>query len=96
MRQLIGKFEIADSMGRNPKSLMVFANREEGTVGFSLTNSGGTSFSLSNLQCGWRGPHLPDNTYEYPTNKALMKAVKEAVNGGVCKVQEEKLFIDVV
>jgi hypothetical protein len=95
MRQLIGKLDIADSFG-NKKSLKVFANREEGTVGFSLTNSGGTSFAISNLQCGWRGPHLPDNTYEYPTNKALMKAVKEAVNGGVCKVQEEKLFIDVV
>jgi len=95
MRQLIGKFEIADSFG-NKKSLKVFANREEGTVGFSLTNKSGTSFSISNMQCGWRGPHLPDNTYEYPTNKALMKAVKEAVNGGVCKVQEEKLFIDVI
>jgi hypothetical protein len=96
MRQLIGKFEIADSMGKNPKSLKVFANREEGTVGFSLTNKSGTSFSISNMQCGWRGPHLPDNTYEYPTNKALMKAVKEAVNGGVCNVVEEKLFIDVI
>ena len=95
MRQLIGKFEIADSFG-NKKSLKVFTNREEGTVGFSLTNSGGTSFAISNMQCGWRGPHLPDNTYEYPTNKALMKAVKEAVNGGVCKIQEEKLFIDVI
>ena len=95
MRQLIGKLDIEDSFG-NKKSLKVFANREEGTVGFSLTNSGGTSFSLSNMQCGWRGPHLPDNTYEYPTNRALMKAVKEAVNGGVCKVQEEKLFIDVI
>jgi len=95
MRQLIGKFEIADSFG-NKKSLKVFANREEGTVGFSLTNSRGTSFSISNLQCGWRGPHLPDNTYEYPTNKALMEAVKEAVNGGVCKVKEEKMFIDVI
>jgi hypothetical protein len=48
------------------------------------------------MQCGWRGPHLPDNTYEYPTNKALMRAVKEAVNGGVCNVIEEKLFIDVI
>jgi hypothetical protein len=96
MRQLIGKFEIADSMDRNPKSLMVFVNREEGTVGFSLTNKSGNSFAISNMQCGWRGPDLPDNTYEYPTNRALMKAVKEAVNGGVCKVKEEKLFIDVI
>jgi hypothetical protein len=93
MRQLIGKFEIEDSFG-NKKSLKVFANREEGTVGFSLTSKSGTSFSISNMMCGLKGPHLPDNTYEYPTNKSLMKAVKEAVNGGVCNVREEKLFID--
>lgn len=93
MRQLIGKLDIEDSFG-NKKVLKVFANREEGVVGFSLTSRSGTSFSLRNMQCGWRGPHLPDNTYEYPTNKALMKAVKEAVNGGVCNVVEEKLFID--
>jgi len=92
MRQLIGKFEVADSYG-NHKTLKVFANRQVGTVDFSLTNSGGTSFSIGNMQCGWRGPQLPDNTYEYPTNKVLMKAVKEAVNGGVCYVVEEKLFI---
>lgn len=92
MTQLIGKFEVADPFG-NKKSLKVFANRQVGTVHFSLTNSGGISFSISNMQCGWRGPQLPDNTYEYPTNKALMKAVKEAVNGGVCQVTEEKLFI---
>jgi hypothetical protein len=96
MRQLIGKFKITDSMNENPKSLMVFVNREEGTVGFSLTNSEDTSFAISNMQCGWRGPDLPDNTYEYPTNRALMKAVKEAVNGGVYHVIEEKLFIDII
>ena len=92
MRQLIGKFEVVDSMG-NQKTLKVFANRQVGTVDLSLTNSGGTSFAISNMQCGWRGPQLPDNTYEYPTNKELMDAVKEAVNGGVCKVTEEKLFV---
>ena len=92
MRQLIGKFEVVDGFG-NQKTLKVFANRQVGTVDLSLTNSGGTSFAISNMQCGWRGPQLPDNTYEYPTNKALMEAVKEAVNGGVCKVTEEKLFI---
>ena len=92
MRQLIGKFEVKDSMG-NQKTLKVFTNRQVGTVDFSLTNNGGFSFAISNMQCGWRGPQLPDNTYEYPTNKALMEAVKEAVNGGVCKVTEEKLFI---
>ena len=94
MRQLIGKFDVADPYG-NKKTLKVFANREEGTVGFSLTSdSSGMGFSISNMQCGWRGPSLPDNTYEYPTNKALMKAVKEAVNGGVYHVEAEKLFID--
>jgi hypothetical protein len=92
MRQLIGKFEVVDGFG-NQKTLKVFANRQVGTVDLSLTNSGGTSFAISNMQCGWRGPQLPDNTYEYPTNKELMDAVKEAVNGGVCKVTEEKLFI---
>jgi hypothetical protein len=93
MRQLIGKFKVEDGFG-NEKSLKVFANHEEGTVGFSLTSESGTSFAISNMQCGWRGPHLPDNTYEYPTNKVLMKAVKEAVNGGVYRVKEEKLFIN--
>ena len=94
MRQLIGKFDVTDSIG-NKKILKVFANREEGTVGFSLTSaSSGTSFAISNMQCGWRGPSLPDNTYEYPNNKSLMKAVKEAVNGGVYHVEAEKLFID--
>ena len=92
MRQLIGKFEVVDGFG-NQKTLKVFANRQVGTVDLSLTNSGGTSFAISNMQCGWRGPQLPDNTYEYPTNKELMDAVKEAVNGGVCKVTEEKLFV---
>ena len=93
MRQLIGKFEVVDGFG-NQKTLKVFANRQVGTVDFSLTsNRTSCGFAISNLQCGWRGPHLPDNTYEYPTNKELMDAVKEAVNGGVCKVTEEKLFI---
>jgi hypothetical protein len=94
MRQLIGKFEVKDSMS-NQKTLKVFTNREEGTVAYSLTsNKSGNSFAISNMQCGWRGPQLPDNTYEYPTNKALMKAVIEAVNGGVYRVKEEKLFVD--
>jgi hypothetical protein len=93
MRQLIGKFEIASPSG-NRKSLKVFTNREEGTVDFSLTSNRGTLFSISNMQCGLRGPHLPDNTYEYPNNKTLMKAVKEAIEGGVYNVIEEKLFIE--
>jgi hypothetical protein len=93
MRQLIGKFQVKDSMS-NQKTLKVFTNREEGTVDYSLTsNKSGNSFAISNMQCGLRGPLLPDNTYEYPTNKALMKAVKEAVNGGVYQVTEEKLFV---
>jgi hypothetical protein len=45
------------------------------------------------MQCGWRGPLLPDNIYEYEDNKQLLSAVIEAVNGGVQEVVESKLFI---
>ena len=45
------------------------------------------------MQCGWRGPLLPDNTYEYKNNKQLLSAVIEAVNGGVQEVIESKLFV---
>jgi hypothetical protein len=45
------------------------------------------------MQCGWRGPLLPDNTYEYKNNKQLLSAVIEAVNGGVQTVEDSKLFV---
>ena len=91
MKKLIAKLTLKDGY-KNTKFLKVFANAEEGTVSYSLTSGAGTSFALSNLQCGWRGPLLPDNTYEYKNNWQLLSAVVEAVNGGVQTVVDSKLF----
>jgi hypothetical protein len=93
MRKLIGKLEVADPFG-NQKTLKFFCDREEGTIDYSLTNEGRTSFSISNLQCGWRGPLLPDNTYEYETNKILLEAIVKAIKGGVYNVVNAKLFVE--
>jgi len=94
MKQLIAKLDVSDGFG-NKKVLKVFTNKEEGTVGYSLVGlNSGISFAISNMQCGWRGPNLPDNTYEYETNKVLLDAVVEAVMGGVYKVSSRKLFIE--
>lgn len=94
MKQLIAKLDVADPFG-NEKVLKVFSNVEEGTVTYHLTGKkSGISFSISNLQCGWRGPSLPDNNYEYNDNQALLNSVVEAVNGGVCKVKDKKLFVN--
>jgi len=93
MKQLIAKLDVSDGFG-NKKVLKVFTNREEGTVNYSLTsNNSGIGFSISNMQCGWRGPSLPDNTYEYKTNEALLNAVSAAVRGGVYNVDSKKLFV---
>ena len=94
MKQLIAKLDVSDGFG-NKKVLKVFTNKEEGTVNYSLmgTNSG-IGFAISNMQCGWRGPNLPDNTYEYETNKELLSAVVKAVNGGVYNVDSKKLFVE--
>ena len=93
MKQLIAKLDVSDGFG-NKKVLKVFTNREEGTVNYSLTsNSSGIGFSISNMQCGWRGPSLPDNTYEYETNEELLNAVSAAVRGAVYNVDSKKLFI---
>jgi hypothetical protein len=73
--------------GRNIKFLKVFTNEEEGTVSYSLVSPSGGAFAISNMQCGWRGPLLPDNTYEYKNNRQLLSAVIEAVNGGVQKLR---------
>jgi hypothetical protein len=89
--KLIGKFELQDPFG-NKKTLSISTDRENGHVSYRLVNNH-TSFAISNMQCGWRGPKLPDNTYEYPTNTNLMSAVKEAINGGVYSIIEEKLFV---
>jgi hypothetical protein len=78
---------------KNIKFLKVFTNEEEGTVSYSLVSPSGGAFAISNMQCGWRGPLLPDNTYEYKNNKQLLSAVIEAVNGGVQTVEDSKLFI---
>jgi hypothetical protein len=69
------------------KFLKVFTNEEEGTVSYSLVSPSGGAFAISNMQCGWRGPLLPDNTYEYKNNRQLLSAVIEAVNGGVQKLR---------
>lgn len=93
MRKLIANVDVADGFG-NKKLLKVFTNQEEGTVGYSLVGiDSGTPFSLSNMQCGWRGPSLPDNTYEYNDNESLLNAVIKAVQGGVYKVTSKKLFV---
>ena len=92
MKKLIAKLTLKDGYG-NIKFLQVFTNKEEGTVSYSLFSPSGTAFAISNMQCGWRGPLLPDNTYEYKNNKQLLSAVIEAVNGGVQTVEDSKLFV---
>lgn len=92
MKKLIAKLTLKDGYG-NIKFLQVFTNKEEGTVSYSLVSPSGGAFAISNMQCGWRGPLLPDNTYEYKNNKQLLSAVIEAVNGGVQTVEDSKLFI---
>lgn len=93
MTKLIAKLLVSDSL-KNEKTLKVFTNQEQGTVSYTLVGvNGSTSFSISNLQCGWRGPSLPDNIYEYKNNKELFEAVIKAINGGVYKIIEQKLFI---
>jgi hypothetical protein len=92
MKKLIAKLTLKDSY-KNTKFLKVFTNEEEGTVSYSYTSPSGASFALSNMQCGWRGPLLPDNTYEYKNNKQLLSTVIEAVNGGVQTVEDSKLFV---
>ena len=92
MKKLIAKLTLKDGYG-NIKFLQVFTNKEEGTVSYSLFSPSGGAFAISNMQCGWRGPLLPDNTYEYKNNRQLLSAVIEAVNGGVQKVDDSKLFV---
>ena len=92
MKKLIAKLTLKDGYG-NIKFLQVFTNKEEGTVSYSLFSPSGGAFSISNMQCGWRGPLLPDNTYEYKNNRQLLSAVIEAVNGGVQTVEDSKLFV---
>ena len=92
MKKLIAKLTLKDGYG-NIKFLQVFTIKEEGTVSYSLFSPSGGAFAISNMQCGWRGPLLPDNTYEYKNNRQLLSAVIEAVNGGVQTVEDSKLFV---
>ena len=92
MNKLIAKLTLKDGYG-NIKFLQVFTNKEEGTVSYSLFSPSGGAFAISNMQCGWRGPLLPDNTYEYKNSRQLLSAVIEAVNGGVQEVEDSKLFV---
>jgi len=91
MRKLIAKVNTRQRNGLNPKTLFVYEN-ESGTVGYSYTNSSGTSFAISNMQCGWRGPNLPDCVYDYKNPFHLLRNVIKAVNGGVQEVADSKLY----
>ena len=53
MKKLIAKVNTAQRSGSNPKTLFVYEN-ESGTIGYRYLNSHGTSFAISNMQCGWR------------------------------------------
>ena len=94
MRKLIANVNVSDGYG-NKKLLKVFTDQEEGIVEYNLVGvNGGIGFSLSSMQCGWRGPSLPNNIYEYTDNKTLLNAVIEAVKGGVYRVTDKKLFVE--
>ena len=90
MKQLIAKLNLTEPMG-NKKIFKIF-EYESGEVGYSLTNSEGAPFATSNLQCGWRGPLLPDNVFEYQSPKQLLESVIESVNGGVSNVDSSSLL----
>jgi hypothetical protein len=92
MRKLIGKVN-TESYGYhpNPKTLYIYEN-ESGTVGYSYTNSRGTSFAVSNMQTGYKGPELPDCIYDYKNPFHLLRSVVKAVNGGVVKAVDSKLY----
>jgi len=78
----------------NDMALKVFADRESGLVFYELSHGEGhTLWHIAALDC--ENPSLPDNTYEYDTNKKLLEAVIEAVNGGLFKVMNERLFWEV-
>jgi hypothetical protein len=92
MKKLIAKVNTAQRSGLNPKTLFVYEN-ESGTVGYRYLNNQGTSFAISNMQCGWRGPNLPDCIYDYNTPGHLIRSVVKAVNGGVQEVTGKKVYI---
>lgn len=92
MKRLIAKLGVVDGFG-NTKNLMVFTDAEEGTVSYELRSKTDVLYSVSNLQCGWRGHPLPDNIYEYDDNEMLLNVIESSVKGGVYSVTNKKLFI---
>ena len=92
MRKLIAKLKL-DGLHTNVYFLNVYTDEDEGTVDYRLTCTNSINYALSNMQCGWRGPLLPDNIYEHSDNENLLGTIREAVNGGVYTVQELKLFV---
>jgi hypothetical protein len=91
MQQLLGKINTVDPYG-NRHVLKVFEN-ESGTVGYSLSTSKGIRLAVSNMQCGWRGPDLPDNVYDYDNPVKLMRDVREAINGSTEKFTDSKTYL---
>lgn len=91
MKKLIVKLGVEDPMG-NKKIFKVY-ECESGSISYSLESSNGTLFSTSNLQCGLKGPVLPDNVYECRSPRDLMSKVVDAVNGGTSIVYNKLLFL---
>ena len=84
MKKLIAKVSTQQRSGLNPKTLFVYEN-QSGTVGYRYTNSGGTSFAISNMQCGWRGPNLPDCIYDYTHSNGHKNRVCPASHQRFCR-----------
>ena len=91
MKKLIAKVNTQQRSGLNPKVLHIFET-DCGMVDYSQTNKRGVRFAVSNMQCGWRGPNLPDCVYDYISPAQLLRCVVKAVNGGVQEVTDSKLY----
>jgi hypothetical protein len=91
MKKLVAKVSTQQRSGLNPKTLYIYET-DSGMVSYSYTNSRGSSFAISNMQCGWRGPNLPDCVYDYKNPFHLLRNVVKAVNGGVQMVTDSKLY----
>ncbi len=91
MKKLVAKVSTRQRSGANPKTLYIYET-DSGMVSYSYTNSRGSSFAISNMQCGWRGPNLPDCVYDYKNPFHLLRNVVKAVNGGVQMVTDSKLY----
>ena len=91
MKKLIAKVNTQQRSGLNPKVLHIFET-DCGMVDYSYTNKRGVRFAVSNMQCGWRGPELPDCVYDYKNPFHLLRNVIKAVNSGVQEVTDSKLY----